>query len=422
LAVAGNELRITIPEKWLGEAVFPVIVDPTIGTATVGSQYMWEPDPGEFSQLLFECTIALNRFLVSEELNGLCNAFIYAEADMEGYGEEGGRPVVFTEINSNPYSRASTQENFINFKVNGQNPKGWRSGSFICGGSVPSGSNIWFGVAAECFWFPRFDYGSRTVLSDWEPYGNLPATFTKLNYDENLKLSMYFTYTSAQNYFRTLTQGVQITDTRKSKADYKKTLKQTAGVNSLLVRFEDFFRNCVMTVHNTVNVGRFPSFFRNVTETVKAATANFENRNLSRNCADTVSTNSQTSRIHDVIRNVLDIVSGTENGSFTVLLLRSVSDTATVSQKNSHSGAFVRGLAVTAGSEAETRHTAEYHRFHSDTVRAAGAVFRGLLLFVRIVSKVFFRDYLLGRFLKAREELTIKSRVAREIVLESKIN
>jgi hypothetical protein len=39
LAVIGNELWITIPEWWLSEAAYPVIVDPTIGTTTIGSQY-----------------------------------------------------------------------------------------------------------------------------------------------------------------------------------------------------------------------------------------------------------------------------------------------------------------------------------------------------------------------------------------------
>jgi hypothetical protein len=79
-------------------------------------------------------------------------------------------------------------------------------------------------------------------------------------------------------------------------------------------------------------------------------------------------------------------------------------------------------LAVTAGSIAETRHKAEYYRFNTDTVQASGAVFRGLLLFVKIVSRVFIRDCLLGRFLKAREELILKSAICREIVLESKID
>jgi hypothetical protein len=37
LAVVGNELRITIPEWWLSTAKYPVTVDPTIGTTSIGS-------------------------------------------------------------------------------------------------------------------------------------------------------------------------------------------------------------------------------------------------------------------------------------------------------------------------------------------------------------------------------------------------
>jgi hypothetical protein len=39
LSIMGNELRITVPERWLSEAKYPVVVDPTIGTSTVGSQF-----------------------------------------------------------------------------------------------------------------------------------------------------------------------------------------------------------------------------------------------------------------------------------------------------------------------------------------------------------------------------------------------
>ena len=520
LAVANNELRITIPEKWLGEAVYPVIVDPTIGTATVGSQYQYL-DYGYYSPLCMECTMAVNRFYVSETVSGLCTAYIYASDDVYDYGEAGGMAVIFNESNNKPYSRLSTQENFINFDVNGSNPRGWRSGTFRSNGNIVGGSNIWFGVAPQFFWWPRFDYGSRTVIGDWDPWENLPATFPGSTWEDDYKLSMYFTYTSAQNYVRTLTQGVNLTDTPSLKADYKKSLAQTAGVNSLLGRFEGFYRNCVMTVHNTVNVGRFPDFFRTIAETINAKTGISENRSLARECADNVNAGTETNRIHDAIRKAeesgsvndvtgkfqdfyrnckttvsvnaildritalyrkceitahnfmtvvrlpdfyrtvteiikatslkcenlaysrkcedgidissqssrilfvfrtaQDIVSGSDGNSYSILFLRSVTEYATVSQINSRLGIFFRGLAVNAGSVAETTHKAEYYRFHADTVKAAGVALRSLLLFVRLVSKVFVRDYLLGRFLKAREEIVLKSAVCREIILDSEI-
>ena len=45
LSIVGNELHITIPEKWLSEAEYPVIVDPTIGSTTVGSQQQFNFNP-----------------------------------------------------------------------------------------------------------------------------------------------------------------------------------------------------------------------------------------------------------------------------------------------------------------------------------------------------------------------------------------
>jgi hypothetical protein len=56
-----------------------------------------------------------------------------------------------------------------------------------------------------------------------------------------------------------------------------------------------------------------------------------------------------------------------------------------------------------------------------DTAQAIGTVFRGLLLFAYVKTVVSIRDYILGRFLKAKPELVLKSKINREIILESKI-
>jgi hypothetical protein len=297
-------------------------------------------------------------------------------------------------------------EGFADFTVNKSKPAGWRSATFMSNGEIPGGSYIWFGVFAEFFWETRFDYGAKCYASDWWNKGDsIPNTYPhyNINWFDDFKLSMYFTYTSlAQNHVRILTQGVGLSDNRKLKADFKRSLTQTAGVNSLLVRF--------------------PLFLRNITEAVKATTAKFENLFLSRKCADSVQVNSGMARIQNILRKAQDIVSGADTQSFSVLFFRNVADSAIASQQNYHWGSFIRGLAVTAGSTAETRHKAEYYRFNSDTVHASGAVFRGLLLFVKIISRIFIRDYLLGRFLKAREELILKSAITREIVLNSKID
>jgi hypothetical protein len=206
---------------------------------------------------------------------------------------------------------------------------------------------------------------------------------------------MYFTYTSAQNHVVKITQSVKVTDKRKLKADYKRSCKQKTGVQSAFYKCQSFFRQCAMTVFNSVNIGRFPAFYRSVAEKIQVTMAFDQWRSLSRNCADDVAALSDTGRIHNAFRKAADGLSLLEEQSFSVLFVRSVSDAALPSDKMRHLGAFIRGLLSVAGSGAETSHIAEYRRFHAETVQARGSVFRGLLLFVHIVTKVFFRDYLL---------------------------
>jgi hypothetical protein len=124
LSIIGNELRITIPEKWLGEAAYPVIVDPTIGTTTVGSQYKWDNnDPGEpLIDLMFEISIPVNKFLVSDTINGLCTAYAYVNSDDS---EAGGRPVIYSDNGDKPQTRKSMNEGFFDFRVTSGKPKGW---------------------------------------------------------------------------------------------------------------------------------------------------------------------------------------------------------------------------------------------------------------------------------------------------------
>jgi hypothetical protein len=85
-------------------------------------------------------------------------------------------------------------------------------------------------------------------------------------------------------------------------------------------------------------------------------------------------------------------------------------------------GCYLRGLVTVAGGNAEAGASGAYYRAATETVQAESIVKRGLLLFVRIITGAFIRDYIIGRFLKARTELALKSRVSKEIILESRIS
>jgi hypothetical protein len=424
LAVVGDMLHITIPEKWLADAKYPVVVDPTIGTTTVGSQYKWDADPPEpWVQLMFEGAIVVNRFLVSDTINGSCTAYMYSYVD--NYDDAGGRPVLYSDNGNSPLTRKSKNENFADFTVNRNKPAGWRSSTFQSNGAISSGSYIWFGVFCDFFWEPRFDYGAKCYSDDWYMAGNsIPNTFPiyNVNWYFDFRLSMYFTYTSAQNYVRTITQGVSLSDTRKLTGNYKRNLSQTAGVYSLLKRFETFYRKCVMTVYNSMSLNRLPVFIRRVAENINVTMDFFQSLFFTRKCNDGVNANSQTNRKFSAIRKVQDALNIADNNSISIIFLRRLPDDVQITQTFRHWGAFIRGLRVNAESIAETSHNAEYYRFTSDTALAVGTVFRGLLLYVRIVSKVFVRDYILRRFLKAKEDFILKSPICTEIILDSKID
>ena len=521
LSVAGNELRITIPEWWLAEAKYPVVVDPTVGTTAVGSQNIWyDPDNESYDPLCFEIRIAVNRFLISEAINGLCTAYIYTN---QHDGDGRGRPVLYSDNGNSPLTRRSSGESLIDLRfVNGLTA-GWRSGSFTAGG-VSAGSYVWFGVCTEYMWFPRFDYGARCYTDWWDDYVSIPNTYPVWNvsYFYDFKLSMYFNYTSAQNYVRTLTQGVRLNDSRKLTAQYKKTLTQTVRGSTVLSRFESFFRQCLQNVRNTTNFARLPVFSRSVTDQIKITDGASNKREIIRKFDETTAVNSETKKIqaftralkdNEIItdnrelkadykksfadtvhgtdksnavvlffrkcaitvsnitslaripffsrfvtdhsgifdglkpkrdisrkfeetfsandtatrsqgfyRGVSDNLSGTDDFYFPVLFVRSISETKGISDAFQKWGAYIRGLYVEAGSVAEPVRWGDFYRKESDTVQVDGSVFRGLLIFVKILTTSIVRDFILRRFLVAREELVLKSCITRDLILESKIN
>jgi hypothetical protein len=351
LAVVANELRVTIPEWFLSEAVYPVIVDPTIGTSTVGSLTKGtDPNNSGYDRPWLDSEYTVNKYLIPQSGGGLCDAYVYAysdETDSEVY------PCLYTNTNNKPYQKKSKNENAIYVIVwpAGGKPVGWRNNTFQIDGSIISGDYIWFGMYSS--WFTtRFDYGGECYKGwfDWDLYpeyeGEPPPYIHIGQWDTycTIKWSMYFTYTAAQNFVRTLTQGVKLTDNRKLTGNYKRSATQTVKINSALKRFETFFRKCVMTVNNAMNISSLPLFLRKVTEQIKVTMSKNEKMSLARKCVDDVIVNSNTERIHNVIRNIQDGLKILDTQSFSVLFVRSVDDTAMATGYFRHLGSFIRGL------------------------------------------------------------------------------
>jgi hypothetical protein len=112
--------------------------------------------------------------------------------------------------------------------------------------------------------------------------------------------------------------------------------------------------------------------------------------------------------------------SGDHTGSF-ITRMRVIEDVGTVGDDTGHTADYLRGLFVEAGNMAEITHRGEYHRKQQDTAYSEAVPLRHLFIFLRLLTGAYIRDYIIGRFLKSKEEVVIKSPVCREITLESKV-
>jgi len=362
LSIEGNKLLITIPEKWLSEAAYPVIVDPTIGTNTIGSQTIFINDDGEREKLYLELSMAANRFLMPEAFGGSATAYVYAyDSDYRGRC----KPVIYSDNNNVPSTRRSANEGNFDIEIKSGKTAGWRSTTFNITVSITSGTYIWFGLFCDLF-APRFDYGSKCYWEYWDLYGgtDIPNTFPvyAANWYFDFKLSMYFTYSSSQNYLRTITQGVSLSDSKKFSADFKRNLTQSVQANTSITKLQTFKRK-------------------------------------------------------------LQDLSGILDTKFSGMkFLRLIRENSTIADFIGQSQVFFRVLLENAGIDGEIKTGKIIHRILSDTVKASGYLTRGLHLIVRIFTGLYVRDYLLSRFLVAQSELVLKSCISREIHLDSRIN
>jgi hypothetical protein len=391
----------------------------------VGSQTVYYNEDNETDYELFiEYNVAVNRFSLPEAFNGTATAYVYAY-NTDYWGK--CKPVLFSDNNNSPLTRRCSNEGLFDIEVKSGKPAGWRSAAFQANASIASGSNIWFGFLSE--WFaPRFDYGTKVYMGWYNemtnPNANVPDTFpiAFANSSYNFKLSMYFTWVNAQNYVRTLTQGVSLTDSLKQKADYKKTLAQTAYGKTVSKSIVAFFRYCVMNVFNSMTVKRYPTFIRSAINNAGVTDYNSNKQGFSRLCDDIAKVKSVMSKNQIFLRVLFDRLSGKDTVSVPVLFVRTVFETQGITDNKRQWGNYFRDLYSEAGNRAETIRLGTFYRTESDTAQAQGFVFRGLLIFVKILTATFVRDFILRRFLIAREELVLKSCITRELILESKIN
>jgi len=299
-------LTITIPEEWLAHAKYPVVVDPTVGTTTVGSQTHVNNGGGDddISLVGLDAQIGVNKFVLPDTFQGQAQGYVYNYLNQYFCASDPVIPLLYSDSNNFPYLRKSSNEGQIDSKIGPGKPAGWRSAAFTVTESLAAGQPVWFGLGAFEFYF-LFDYGAVYNFADCYELdeGVAPNPFPQdyKNWTKNYKISWYFTYTAGQVYARTLTQGVSLGDSRAVAAGY------------------------------------------------------------------------------------------------------------------------CRGVTEEAGITGDAHRQGEYHRTMVDEAVALGEAARHLLIEVVILTGLFIRDYVLGRLIKSKEDLIVKSAMCREIEIESRL-
>jgi hypothetical protein len=321
----------------------------------------------------------VNRFLVNQTINGLCTAYFYVYSSEEQ--DSGGYPVLYADNGNKPLARQSTGESFIDLRVNTGKPAGWRTGTFQ--GSIGGGSYVWFGVSTEYFWYSRFDYGLKSYR-DNNFDGVLPDTYPlyNANFYDNFKLSMYFEYSSAENYTRTLTQGVTLTDTAS--------------------RFRIFF--CTLTENIKISdaVTWCRDLLRTIAGAVRPSTGEIRKLEVKRGINAQAGTQDNTARQQGFIRTLLTAAHSCDYAGKVFTWLRVIHQQADIHDQTGRLG--------------------EYYRLQQDHVSTQALSLRHLIIFIRLVTVGFIRDYLIPRFLRSKEEMVLKSKVSRELELDSRIH
>ena len=238
LDISGGYLSITIPEAWLAEAAYPVVVDPVVGTSTVGANTQWRPNVGDPLELLyFETRLVVNRFLLAQACSGACTAYFYAcyNAAMDG----GGFPGVYGDNANFPTTKRSGDEGYVNMEVTSAVGGAWRSAGFTMGNALAAGTYLWFGVQSYSCFYPRFDYGARCYSvtpypEDEYPISQFPSINPNNYYD--FKLSMYFSYVVSMAFYSYVANAAPVLDAAGGRGDFRRIGSFLAGAADGCVR------------------------------------------------------------------------------------------------------------------------------------------------------------------------------------------
>lgn len=215
-----------------------------IGTDSIGSLHQVEDYPDEWVDLLFEMTLHLQSYTLTEDLGGLCTASLYC---YKQDSDAGGYPVLFSDSEGEPGYRLSSSEQWMDLDTS---TPGWFSGTFRIDTIIPAGTTIWFGFMSHYMIYPTFDEGGECHLMWLDGDGVIPSEYGT-DATQPIQVSQYFDFHSAVDYQRNVTEGNPAGDEMQKKLSIERIYPEVLTVLDL----EDRIREIVMVPEEVVDPG-----------------------------------------------------------------------------------------------------------------------------------------------------------------------
>ena len=238
----GDSLYIIIDDKWLSGALYPVTVDPVIGTDTAGASHLntEDSDPDEWFEYTYEMIMPVNPYTAPQDICGSCTAYYYSyyqDSEARGY------PVLYSDSAGSPSLKISSNEVYADLRSPVSSGE-WLGAGFDIAGSVSSGDTIWFGYMPRFYMYPYFDEGGSLKEMNVESYTTPPESFDTGGWSQyQITLSMYFEYPISQNHVRDIADSESISDGVSRKNNVKRIVGEVfLSVQESLSRVQELVR------------------------------------------------------------------------------------------------------------------------------------------------------------------------------------
>jgi hypothetical protein len=321
---------------------------------------------------------------------------------------------------------------------------------------------------ADLCFRPAFDYNGDCFHYYFEDFmdDGIPDILEPVDYylyedDYGRLLSMYFEYSLNQDYVVKLTQGLKVSDILSVQPYYKRILSTIAHNTTLLNKTGEYIRklltsgnnhapvinhigykraaisNCevndttsrlrkvfsfisdTLRVNSILKFGR--SFIGYIADNVQLVASNFRQHRVSTKIQNNIKVTTAFNSIVCRSRKIVTNVKATDYARMPFVFIRKIIDTISSLDNAGHIGDYIRGLVEQAANIAEAKRTLTIIVTQTDDISVHCSLLRRLSIFIKIVTSSFIRDYVIRRFLIARDEIIIKSAIKRELELDSKI-